>query len=167
VLLLLLLLLLLTQPCRFIFKDQYIELSTRLAPDTNLYGIGEVSLPSGLQLPRDGTTLTLWARDMPSANPYANLYGSHPFCLQLSAGRCVGKGPDVRRAGERCVWCVWWWRCVCGGGGMHTRVWCVFGGWGVCVCVHRMYTGVWCVVGTAVAAGQHSAFRCDVLRVAL
>jgi alpha-glucosidase (family GH31 glycosyl hydrolase) len=73
-------------PGRFIFKDQYIELSTRLPRDANIYGIGEVSLPSGLQLPRDGTTITLWARDMPSANPYANLYGSHPFYLQLNAG---------------------------------------------------------------------------------
>lgn len=74
---------------RFIFKDQYIELSTRLPRDSNIYGLGEVSLPTGLQLPRDGTTITLWARDMPSANPYANLYGSHPFYLQLNAGACA------------------------------------------------------------------------------
>jgi alpha-glucosidase (family GH31 glycosyl hydrolase) len=76
--------------CRFIFKDQYIEFSTRLPRDSNIYGIGEVSLPTGLQLPRDGTTITLWARDMPSANPYANLYGSHPFYLQLNAGGLRG-----------------------------------------------------------------------------
>lgn len=73
------------QSIRFIFKDQYIELSTKLPRDAHIYGLGEVSLPTGLQLPRDGTTITLWARDMPSANPYANLYGSHPFYLQLSA----------------------------------------------------------------------------------
>jgi hypothetical protein len=61
--------------------------------DANLYGTGEVSLPSGLQLPRDGTIITLWARDMPSANPYANLYGSHPFYMQLSAGAIAVAGP--------------------------------------------------------------------------
>lgn len=86
--------------CRFIFKDQYIEFSTRLPRDSNIYGIGEVSLPSGLQLPRDGTTITLWARDMPSANPYANLYGSHPFYLQLNAG-VLGTAPTAWVWGER------------------------------------------------------------------
>ena len=78
-------------PLRFIFKDQYIELSTRLPRDAHLYGLGEVSLPTGLLLPRDGSTITLWARDMPSANPHANLYGSHPFYLQLNAGKWAAR----------------------------------------------------------------------------
>lgn len=82
----------------FIFKDQYIELTTRLPRDADLYGIGEVSLPTGLLLPRDGTTITLWARDMPSANPYANLYGSHPFYLQLNSGEQPAAGATAGAA---------------------------------------------------------------------
>eukprot|EP00878_Enallax_costatus_P002700 GHUV01002888.1.p1 GENE.GHUV01002888.1~~GHUV01002888.1.p1 ORF type:complete len:873 (+),score=203.93 GHUV01002888.1:194-2812(+) len=69
---------------RFVFKDQYIELTTNVPADADLYGIGEVSLPTGPLLPRDGTVITLWARDLASALPYANLYGSHPFYLQIN-----------------------------------------------------------------------------------
>jgi alpha-glucosidase (family GH31 glycosyl hydrolase) len=73
-------------PCRFLFKDQYIELSTAVPEDADLYGLGEVTLPSGLRLPRDGHIITLYNRDTPVATPYANLYGSHPFFLQVSKG---------------------------------------------------------------------------------
>ncbi|WIA20582.1 hypothetical protein OEZ85_004970 [Tetradesmus obliquus] len=69
---------------RFIFKDQYIELTTNVPEDADLYGLGEVSLPTGLLLPRDGTVITMWARDLASAMPYVNLYGSHPFYLQIN-----------------------------------------------------------------------------------
>jgi alpha-glucosidase (family GH31 glycosyl hydrolase) len=71
---------------RFIFKDQYIELTTNVPEDADLYGLGEVSLPTGLLLPRDGTVITMWARDLASAMPYVNLYGSHPFYLQINRG---------------------------------------------------------------------------------
>jgi alpha-glucosidase len=54
--------------------------------DADLYGLGEVSLPTGLLLPRDGTVITMWARDLASAMPYVNLYGSHPFYLQINKG---------------------------------------------------------------------------------
>jgi alpha-glucosidase (family GH31 glycosyl hydrolase) len=66
---------------RLLFKDQYIQLGTSLEPDADLYGLGEVTLPDGLVLPRDGTIITMWARDMSSANLYANLYGVHPFYM--------------------------------------------------------------------------------------
>lgn len=69
---------------RFVFKDQYIELTTNIPADADLYGIGEVSLPTGPLLPRDGTVITLWARDLASALPYVNLYGTHPFYLQVN-----------------------------------------------------------------------------------
>jgi alpha-glucosidase (family GH31 glycosyl hydrolase) len=74
--------------CRFLFKDQYIELSTAVPEDADLYGLGEVTLPTGLRLPRDGRTITLYNRDTPVATPYANLYGSHPFFLQVNSGVC-------------------------------------------------------------------------------
>jgi len=72
--------------CRFLFKDQYIELSTNVPEDADLYGLGEVTLPTGLLLPRDGRIITLYNRDLPAAVPYANLYGSHPFLMQVNKG---------------------------------------------------------------------------------
>ncbi|KAF9940668.1 hypothetical protein BGZ67_007163 [Mortierella alpina] len=78
-------------------KDQYLELSTRLTGEAaddddrgrpvNLYGLGENMGP----LRREpGTTSTHWARDSP-CKPHRNLYGSHPFFLQiLPSGRAHG-----------------------------------------------------------------------------
>ncbi|KAF9570843.1 hypothetical protein EC968_001331 [Mortierella alpina] len=78
-------------------KDQYLELSTRLTGEAaddddprqpvNLYGLGENMGP----LRREpGTTSTHWARDCP-CKPHQNLYGSHPFFLQiLPSGRAHG-----------------------------------------------------------------------------
>lgn len=71
---------------RFIFKDQFIEFTTNIAEDADLYGMGEMTLPTGLLLPRNGRTLTLWSRDIPCAFPDVNLYGSHPFYLQVNRG---------------------------------------------------------------------------------
>jgi len=72
--------------CRFLFKDQYIEFTTNVPEDADLYGLGEVTLPTGLLLPRNGRTITMWARDFPCAFPDVNLYGSHPFYLQVNKG---------------------------------------------------------------------------------
>jgi alpha-glucosidase (family GH31 glycosyl hydrolase) len=69
----------------FCFKDQYIELTTAVPADADLYGLGEVSLPTGMLLPRNGTIITLWARDIGSNTAWANLYGAHPFFLQVNA----------------------------------------------------------------------------------
>ncbi|KAF9355906.1 hypothetical protein BGX26_005981 [Mortierella sp. AD094] len=65
-------------------KDQYIEFSTHLAGGiagraANLYGLGENVGP----LRREpGTTTTLWARDSP-CKPEKNLYGCHPFYMEI------------------------------------------------------------------------------------
>eukprot|EP00775_Hariotina_reticulata_P012669 gene12669-12796_t len=49
-----------------------------------LYGLGETIHPTGqLKLPRDGHVVTLWNYDIASANAGINLYGSHPFYLQV------------------------------------------------------------------------------------
>jgi alpha-glucosidase (family GH31 glycosyl hydrolase) len=98
---------------RFLFKDQYIEFTTNIAADSDLYGIGEVTLPTGLLLPRDGRVITLWARDFPAAFPDINLYGSHPFYLQVDKGVRVCVCVCVCA----CV-CVWLLVCV-------ARVWLV------------------------------------------
>jgi hypothetical protein len=54
--------------------------------DSDLYGVGETALPGGLLLPRDGHILTMWARDSAAAEPEVNIYGAHPFYLQLNKG---------------------------------------------------------------------------------
>ena len=77
---------LLPLPHRFVFKDQYIELSTNVPEDADLYGLGEVNIPTGLRLPRDGNIITLFNADTSSLVPNVNLYGSHPFLLQVNKG---------------------------------------------------------------------------------
>ncbi|KAK3818343.1 MAG: glycosyl hydrolases family 31-domain-containing protein [Benniella sp.] len=66
-------------------KDQYIEFATHLSRGSaqgqtaNLFGLGENVGP----LRRTpGTTTTLWARDHP-CKPDTNLYGCHPFFMQV------------------------------------------------------------------------------------
>lgn len=52
---------------------------------------GETINPSGsLALPRDGRTITLWNYDVAAFNAGVNLYGSHPFVLQVYEGRLAG-----------------------------------------------------------------------------
>jgi hypothetical protein len=67
---------------RLVLKDQYLELSTRVAPDSSLFGLGERISSTGLALRRSGRPLALWNRD---CTDYAdlNLYGSFPFVLEL------------------------------------------------------------------------------------
>lgn len=66
------------------FKDQYLELSTQLPRGANLYGLGEATRPDGLRLNASSPYQhTLWAHDTPSALPYSNLYGAHPFYVEL------------------------------------------------------------------------------------
>ncbi|KAF9918832.1 alpha-glucosidase maltase [Lobosporangium transversale] len=67
-------------------KDQYIELSTHLGGKgerggqvANLYGLGENVGPLRRQ---PGTTTTMWARDSP-CKPNTNLYGCHPFYMEV------------------------------------------------------------------------------------
>lgn len=80
-----------TRGHRLVFKDQFIELTTAVPADADLYGLGQTMLATGMLLPRDGTVLTLWNRDLPAAITGANVYGSHPFVLQVNKGewRCV------------------------------------------------------------------------------
>ncbi|KAJ3574598.1 hypothetical protein NP233_g1666 [Leucocoprinus birnbaumii] len=66
------------------FKDQYLELTSALPLDTNVYGLGEVVASSGFRraISTEGGTLqTMWARDI--ADPIdENIYGSHPVYLE-------------------------------------------------------------------------------------
>jgi hypothetical protein len=56
-----------------------------------LHPAGETINPSGsLALPRDGRTITLWNYDVAAFNAGVNLYGSHPFVLQVYEGTSAG-----------------------------------------------------------------------------
>eukprot|EP00775_Hariotina_reticulata_P010104 gene10104-10260_t len=70
---------------KFLFKDQFIEVTTSVPKDADLYGLGEAMLSTGLLLPRDGKIITLWNRDTAAFQSNVNLYGSHPFYLQVNA----------------------------------------------------------------------------------
>ncbi|KAI0652641.1 glycosyl hydrolases family 31-domain-containing protein [Trametes meyenii] len=69
-----------------VFEDQYVQLTSALPLDTNIYGLGEVIASSGFR--RDvganggkGSVQTNWARDV--ADPVnENVYGSHPIYLE-------------------------------------------------------------------------------------
>ncbi|KAI5401524.1 alpha-xylosidase 1 isoform X1 [Lathyrus oleraceus] len=65
-----------------VFKDQYIEISTKLPKDASLYGFGENTQPHGIKLyPND--PYTLYTTDVSAINLNTDLYGSHPVYMDL------------------------------------------------------------------------------------
>ncbi|KAF9366259.1 hypothetical protein BGX34_004710 [Mortierella sp. NVP85] len=70
-----------------IYENEYLEISSVLPNDANIYGLGEVV--SGFRRDTRGTRQTMWARD--AATPVdQNLYGSHPFHLEMRKGNAHG-----------------------------------------------------------------------------
>ncbi|CAN0870709.1 Alpha-xylosidase 1 [Linum grandiflorum] len=65
-----------------VFKDQYLEISTKLPPEASLYGLGESTRPSGIKL-RSGESYTLYTTDNSATHLNMNLYGSHPVYMDL------------------------------------------------------------------------------------
>ncbi|KAF6262255.1 glycosyl hydrolases family 31-domain-containing protein [Scenedesmus sp. NREL 46B-D3] len=74
---------------RLVFKQQYLEWSTWLHQNTTVYGFGQhVQGDGSLKLPRSGVRLTLWNRAASAGHAFwQNLYGSHPFFLQVDQMR--------------------------------------------------------------------------------
>ncbi|XP_043715278.1 alpha-xylosidase 1 [Telopea speciosissima] len=65
-----------------VFKDQYLEISTKLPGDASLYGLGENTQPHGIKLyPND--PYTLYTTDISAINLNTDLYGSHPVYMDL------------------------------------------------------------------------------------
>ncbi|XP_073049994.1 alpha-xylosidase 1 [Primulina eburnea] len=65
-----------------VFKDQYLEISTKLPKNASLYGLGENTQPHGIKLnPYD--PYTLYTTDISAINLNADLYGSHPVYMDL------------------------------------------------------------------------------------
>ncbi|KEH44226.1 putative glycosidase [Medicago truncatula] len=65
-----------------VFKDQYLEISTKLPKNASLYGLGENTQPNGMKLhPND--PYTLYTTDISAINLNSDLYGSHPVYMDL------------------------------------------------------------------------------------
>ncbi|CAL5210061.1 unnamed protein product [Lathyrus oleraceus] len=65
-----------------VFKDQYLEISTKLPKNASLYGFGENTQPHGIKLyPND--PYTLYTTDVSAISLNTDLYGSHPVYMDL------------------------------------------------------------------------------------
>ncbi|KAG1085424.1 hypothetical protein G6F42_021405 [Rhizopus arrhizus] len=69
----------------FVFEDQYLELSTSVPKDANIYGFGEVTAP----FKRTTNVTTIWARDN-ADDFYRNIYGAHPYYQEVRNGKAHG-----------------------------------------------------------------------------
>lgn len=64
-----------------VFEDQYLEISTQLPQDSFVYGLGERAHP--LRLNTSSAYYTFFAADNGGVPFLMNLYGSHPFYLEM------------------------------------------------------------------------------------
>ncbi|CAN6451643.1 unnamed protein product [Victoria cruziana] len=65
-----------------VFKDQYLEISTKLPKDSVLYGLGENTQRKGIRI-RPYDPYTLYTTDISAINLNTDLYGDHPYYVEL------------------------------------------------------------------------------------
>ncbi|KAI7854312.1 alpha glucosidase [Circinella umbellata] len=93
-----------------VFEDQYLEITTAVPSDANIYGFGETTLPN---FRRDSikNVTTIFARDA-GCPFYENVYGHHPFYMEIRDGKAHGAlllnahGMDVFTVDGRITWKV-------------------------------------------------------------
>lgn len=68
-----------------VFKDQYLEISTKLPESAALYGLGENTQPKGMKL-QPNEPYTLYTTDVAAVTLNTDLYGSHPVYMDLRNG---------------------------------------------------------------------------------
>lgn len=76
-------------------QEQYIELNSAVEANSSLFGLEERTASRGLRLQRAGRPLAMWNHDTLSANADTNLYGSHPFVLEVRPGTVFMSCPCV------------------------------------------------------------------------
>lgn len=76
-----------TEGSKLIFENEYLEISSSLPKDANIYGLGE-NVDSFRRDP-ENTLQPIWARD--AANAFkGNSYGAHPFYMELRNSKSHG-----------------------------------------------------------------------------
>lgn len=70
-----------------VYKEKYIEVNVEVPNNANIYGFGEV-VDTFRRNPNNSTT-TLFSRDCPCV-PKENLYGSHPYYMEVRDGKAHG-----------------------------------------------------------------------------
>ncbi|KAJ9050822.1 hypothetical protein DSO57_1010616 [Entomophthora muscae] len=76
-----------TRDHQFVFEEQYLELTSSLPKDANIYGIGEVI--GRFRRDPENTVQAMWARDAGSPD-YQNIYGDQPLYIELREGKAHG-----------------------------------------------------------------------------
>ena len=61
-------------------------MNSAIEANSSLFGLEERTASGGLRLQRAGRPLAMWNHDTLSANADTNLYGSHPFVLEVRPG---------------------------------------------------------------------------------